>query len=395
MVPNLSRFPIAMVKGHGCEVEDADGKDYLDLFAGFGGPVLGHCHPDQIAAVTKQANKLWHVGNTFHTDPQTRLAEAIFKHGFGGQSYFCHSGADANEAAFKLARLYGEGKRHKIISASASFHGRSFAAMMATGQPKVREGFEPWIEGFTHVPFNDIDALRRAVDDSTVAIILEPIQGEGGVNVPGDDYLPAVRALCDERDVLLICDEVWTGVGRTGKWFAYQHWDVQPDIMTLAKGVGGGLPVGVMCAKPDVAAYFDPRKQGVVKHATTLGGNCLSMAVSAAIFETIERDGLLDHAKDVGDYAMEQLRLLARNLPMIRDVRGKGLFIGVELNLADENCTFKDVRNIVEAAMARGLLINGTQGNVIRLAPALVVTREQIDQGLTTLAAILRGDEEA
>ncbi|HEX7008454.1 MAG TPA: aminotransferase class III-fold pyridoxal phosphate-dependent enzyme, partial [Phycisphaeraceae bacterium] len=242
MTQNYARYPIAMVRGQGVHLWDAQGKQYLDLFAGFGGPILGHCHPELIDALTQQAQKLWHVGNLFHTEPQTRLAEAIATMGFGGQSYFCHSGSDANEAAFKLARLYGKarpgpsGPRYKVISTLKSFHGRGFAAMVATGQDKVRQGFEPLLPGFVHVPYNDAAAVEAAIDDHTVAVIVEPIQGEGGINVPDDDYLPRLRRLCDERDLLLIVDEVWTGCGRTGRAFAHQHWGIVPDIMTLAKG---------------------------------------------------------------------------------------------------------------------------------------------------------------
>ena len=269
---NYGRYPIAMATGHGVMLRDADGKEYLDLFAGFGAPVLGHCHPDLVEAVTEQANKLWHVGNLFHTEPQTRAAEAISRFGFGGRSFFCHSGADANEAAIKLARLYGKanpGKsagefgRYKIISCTKSFHGRSFGTMGATANPKVREGFGPHLPGYANVAYNDITAVEAVLDDETVAIIAEPIQGEGGVNVPDVDYFKQLRALCDDRDLLLICDEVWTGCGRTGKFFAYQHWLDEtsggPDIMTLGKGVGGGLAVGVMCASRASRSCTTPR----------------------------------------------------------------------------------------------------------------------------------------
>ncbi len=387
---NYGRYPIAIVRGAGCEIFDAEGKRYLDLFAGFGGPILGHCHPELVKALTEQAQKLWHVGNLFHTEPQTRLAEAIAKHGFDGRSFFCHSGADANEAAIKLARLYGQGKRYKIITTTNSFHGRSMATMMATGQSKVREGFQPWLAGFSHVPFNDLAAMRDAIDDETVAIMIEPIQGEGGINVPSDDYLPGLRQLCDERDLLLICDEVWTGVGRTGRWFAHQHWGIEPDIMTLAKGVGGGLAVGVMCAKERVADFYNVRKQGVVRHATTLGGNCVSMAVSAAIFNVIEREKLHERATELGEYAQGRLREMAGRQRVIKQVRGKGLFIGVELDV-NAGGWFKSATDVVNRCLERGLLINGTQNTVLRIAPALVVTREQLDEGFDLLEQVLAG----
>lgn len=400
MSPNYPRYPIAMVRGKGVLVYDADGKEYLDLFAGFGGPILGHCHPDQIAAVTEQATQLWHVGNLFHTEPQTRAAEAIFEHGFGGLSFFCHSGADANEAAIKLARLYGKAHRrdatgeygrYKIVSCTQSFHGRSYATMGATGNAKVREGFGPFLPGYTNVAYNDLAAVEAAVDDETVAIIAEPIQGEGGVNVPDPDYFKKLRAFCDERDLLLICDEVWTGCGRTGRYFAYQHWGITPDIMTLGKGVGGGLAVGVMCAKPDLAELFNARTQGGVKHATTLGGNCLSMASSAAVFEVIERDGLIEHAEAMGDYATDRLKRFAQSNPCIKEVRGKGLFIGIELDPSAEGAWFASGADVVNRVMERGLLINATQGTVLRLAPALVIEREELDRGLSLLEEVLGG----
>lgn len=400
---NLPRYPIAMVRGEGSLLWDADGRQYLDLFAGFGGSILGQCHPDLVAAVERQARSLWHVGNLFHTEPQTRLAQAIHRHGFGGRSFFCHSGADANEAAIKLARLYGKdrpgpnpgphGQRIKIISAAHSFHGRTFGTMPATGNAKVREGFGPMAPGFVHVPYNDLDAVRREIDGSAVAVIVEPIQGEGGVHVPDQDYFARLRSLCNEHDLLLIADEVWTGCGRTGQWFGHQHWlgaDSAPDVMTLGKGVGGGLAVGVMCAGPRCAPMFDVARQGGVKHATTLGGNPISMSVAAAVFEVIQRDHLLDHATALGRHALQRLRDFATGQPAIKEVRGRGLFIGIELDLAALAPRFESLAQLVEAAMIhKGLLINGTQGNVIRLAPALTITRQQLDDGLQRLQDLL------
>ena len=395
---NYPRYPIAMDRGEGCHVYDAEGKRYIDLFAGFGGPVLGHCHPDLVAAVTEQANKLWHVGNLFHTEPQTLLAEAIAKHGFGGRSFFCHSGADANDSAIKLSRLYGlanpasDGKpRHGLITANNSFHGRSFGTMVATAQPKVRQGFEPHIEPAKHVSFNDIEAVQAAIDENTVAIMVEPIQGEGGVNVPDEDYLPQLRSLCDERDLLLIMDEVWTGCGRTGRYFAHQHWGIQPDIMTLAKGVGGGLAVGVMCALDRVAKYFDYREHGGVAHATTLGGNCLSMAVSATIFHVLERDGLVERAAELGKYAIERMTKFAETCNAVREARGRGLFIGVELDPAD--AWFDTGADVVNKCMEHGVLINATQGTVLRFAPPLTISREDFDEGLDLIERVIAGEE--
>ncbi len=402
---NYPRHPIAMVRGEGSVLHDADGKQYLDLFAGFGAGILGHCHPDLVRVVTEQAHRLWHVGNLFHTEPQTLAAEQIFRHGFGGRSFFCHSGADANEAAIKLARLYGKkhpGKarsasstpgeaygRYKIISATGSFHGRSMGTMTATGQPKVREGFEPWPTGYVHVPYNNLPAITAAIDDETIAILVEPIQGEGGVNVPADDYLHGLRKLADERDLVLIFDEVWTGCGRTGRWFAHQHWNVTPDIMTLAKGVGGGLGVGVMCAGPRVADLYDAQKHGV-KHATTLGGNCLAMAVTAEIFRVIERDLLLDHAAALGRYAVERLLAFSKKCPAISAVRGRGLFIGIDLDPANATA-FTNAADVVNRCMEQGVLINGTQNTILRIAPSLTITRQQMDDGLDVMERAISG----
>ena len=404
---NYPRYPVAMVRGRGAMLEDAEGKSYLDLFAGFGAPVLGHCHPDLVEAVTQQAQRLWHVGNLFHTEPQTRVAEAIARLGFGGRSFFCHSGADANESALKLARLYGKHRpgeaagelgRYKVVACQRSFHGRSFATMNATANPAVREGFAPHLPGYGHVAYNDLAAVEAAIDEQTVAVIAEPIQGEGGVHVPDADYWPGLRTLCDRHDLLLICDEVWTGCGRTGKTFAYQHWlndgDQAPDIMTLGKGVGGGLAVGVMCAKDRVAELYNARSQGGVKHATTLGGNCLSMAVTARIFEVLERNGLTARAAEMGSAAVERLSRWATGREDVVEVRGRGLFIGIQLRPggADQpGGWFKSGAEVVAAAMDRGLLINATGSDVLRLAPPLTIEQQELDRGLDLLTEVIAG----
>ena len=395
---NYGRYPIALVRGQGCQVWDADGRQYTDLFSGFGATLLGHAHPDLVEVITQQANTLWHVGNLFHTDPQTRAAEAIHRMGFGGRSFFCHSGADANEAAIKLARLHGKANRgqsksehgrYKIISATRSFHGRSFGTMGATGQMKVREGFEPLPPGFSNVDYDDLGVIEMACDDETVAVIVEPIQGEGGINVPGDDYLPKLRQFCDDRDLLLICDEVWTGCGRTGRVFAHQHWGISPDIMTLGKGVGGGLAVGVMCAQPRVAELYNALTQGGVKHATTLGGNPLSMAVTAAVFGVMERDGLVERAARLGDETMQRLRDFARDCPAIREVRGKGLFIGIQLDPTQG--WFESVTDVVKKCLDAGVILNGTQNTILRLAPALTVSENELSHGLDVIERTIRG----
>ncbi len=395
---NYGRYPIAIVRGEGSRLFDAAGNEYLDLFAGFGACVLGHCDPDLVQAVNKQAQKLWHVGNLFHTEPQTRAAEAISKHAFAGRTFFCHSGADANVAAIKLARLYGQqhkgnapGGRYKVISTLGSFHGRSFGAMEATGQPKVYEGFGPLGPGHVHVAFNSVDAVASAINDETVAVLVEPIQGEGGVNVPGDDYLQQLRALCDERDLVLIFDEVWTGVGHTGRYFGHQHWDVTPDVMTLAKGVGGGLPVGATHITPKLAKLFDWRTHGHAVHATTLGGNGIAMAVTAALFDVLERDGLVERAAILGDKAIHRLNDFAIDQPIIKEVRGKGLYIGVELDLDAAGDRFVNAGAVVKACMDQGVMINAVQGNTLRIAPALNIPDDLFESGLSVVLDVLKG----
>ncbi len=398
MSVNYARYPVAMIRGEGSTLVDASGKEYLDLFAGFGASVLGHCHPDLVATVNDQAQKLWHVGNLFHTEPQTRAAEAISRFGFAGRSFFCHSGADANVGALKLARLHGQknkgnstGGRYRVISTLGSFHGRTFGAMEATGQPKVYEGFGPLGPGHVHVKFNDLSAVESAIDDETIAVLVEPIQGEGGVNVPDDGYLAGLRELCDKHDLVLIFDEVWTGVGHTGEYFGHQHWNVTPDVMTLAKGVGGGLPVGVTHVSPKFAELYDWRTHGHAVHATTLGGNCLSMAVTATIFEVLDRDQLVPRAKTLGQQITDRLNRFAESNPTIKAVRGKGLYLGVELDPSASGGRFESGGDVVKACMDRGVLINACQGNVLRIAPALTVEEDVLTRGLDIVEDVLKG----
>lgn len=385
---NYGRLPIVMARGAGSTLWDAEGKQYMDLFAGFGGAVLGHCHPELVRAATEQAGRLWHVGNALWTEPQIELAERLNKTAFTGQAFFCHSGLEANEAAVKLARLRGgdkSPKRWKILSLQKSFHGRSLAMIAATGNPAVKAGFEPGVPGFSQVEPGDFDALEKAVDDETAGIIMEPIQGEGGINLYPPDYAAKVRELCDRKGLTLIFDEVWTGCGRTGKWFGHQFFQtstgakVEPDIMTLGKAVGGGLPVGVMFAKPDVAKLLTPGK-----HGCTLGGNPICMAVSRTIFDVIERDNLLAHAASLGEHATARLRNEPKIKDKVAEVRGKGLFLGVELKAPPEK--------LVEKGLERGVLVNVTASKVIRLAPPINITKQQWDEGLDrvieTIAAV-------
>jgi len=377
---NYNRLPFVMARGQGTRLWDSDGREYLDLFAGFGAGIIGHCHPALVAAATDQAQKLWHVGNTFYTTPQIEFADRLTRTAFPGQAFYCHSGLEANEAAVKLARLHGNEsttgtKRWKTVSMNKSFHGRSLAMIAATGNPAVRVGFEPEVPGFTHVDLGDMEGLAAAVDSETAAVIIEPIQGEGGIHITPTDYIVELRRLCDERKVALIFDEVWTGCGRTGKWFGHQYFTtasgkcVEPDIMTLGKAVGGGLPVGVMWAKPEIAKLFVPGK-----HGSTLGGNPICMAVSRTIFDVIERERLTDNAATLGEYGMARLKSEKRIAPKITAVRGRGLMIGVELKETPEK--------LVEKGLAKGVLLNLTSKNVIRLAPPINITREDWDRGL-------------
>lgn len=372
LIGNYARMNYIMTRGEGSRLWDSQGRQYIDLFAGFGGAILGHCHPDLIKAANEQANTLWHVGNTFYTQPQINVAKWLNKTAYTGKAFFCHSGLEANEAACKLARLAGKPNgKWKIISFNRSFHGRSLAMIAATGNPKTRMGFEPVVPGFIQVAPGDIAALAAAVDDETAGIIMEPIQGEGGIHHYPAEYPAQVRKLCDEKKLALIFDEVWTGCGRTGKWFGHQYFaNITPDIMTLAKAVGGGLPVGVMFAKP---AFADLMVPGT--HGCTLGANPICMAVASKIFEIIHRDNLLDNALQLGALAVDRLSSSAALKGKIKEVRGKGLMLGIELAEPPQG-------NIVDKGLANGVLLNLTAGNVIRLAPPINIDRELFIQGL-------------
>jgi len=387
LIGNYARQPIVMERGQGPWVWDTDGRKYLDLFAGFGGCILGHCHPALVEAATTQANKLWHVGNTFYTEPQIELAERLNKFAFTGQAFFCHSGLEANEAAVKLARLRGNQKqpaRWKIISLSHSFHGRSLAMISATGNPAVKQGFEPMVPGFIQVEAGNFDALEKAVDNETAGILMEPIQGEGGINLYPEGYAARVRELCNKHGLTLIFDEVWTGCGRTGRWFGHQHFRdtsgavVEPDIMTLGKAVGGGLPVGILFAKPEIAALLVPGK-----HGCTLGANPICMAVSKTIFDVIERERLVDHAAELGEHGIARLKNETSIRQKVASVRGRGLFIGIELKQPPDK--------LVDKGLAKGIIVNLTAKTVIRVAPPINLDRGLWDQGLDLLVQTIVG----
>jgi len=357
--------------------------EYLDFTGGIAVNILGHCHPSVVVAIQKQAQRLLHVSNLYHIEPQIRLAKILVKNSFADRVFFCNSGAEANEAAIKLARkyskeTYGEG-RFEIISAINSFHGRTLGSLTATGQEKFQKGFEPLVPGFKYIPFDDVKALQAAINDKTCAVFLEPIQGEGGVRLPADDYLRKVREICDEKNLLLILDEVQTGMGRTGKLFAYEHYGMTPDIMTLAKGLGGGVPIGAMLATEKVASAFQPGN-----HASTFGGNPLVCAASIATIGAILEDGfLLDHCRRTGKHFISELRILKAKHPnIIKDVRGLGLMIGVELSI--------DGNQVVNECLERGILINCTAGNVLRFTPPIIIKPDEIDILINELHEVFR-----
>jgi acetylornithine/N-succinyldiaminopimelate aminotransferase len=375
LFPTYARTPLALVRGAGTRVWDADGKAYLDFFSSTVVTALGHAHPAIVRAIDEQARKILHVSNLHYCEPQARLAERLVTSSFADRVFLCNSGAEANEAAIKLARKYGHDHcdgRYEVVTVLGSFHGRTMATIAATGQEKVRTGFEPSMPGFRYAPFNDVEALEAAITPRTIAIMLEPIQGEGGVVAPADDYLCRVRELCDRNGLLLILDEVQTGMGRTGTLFAYEQADVSPDIMTLAKGLGGGVPIGAMLAAEPVAQSF-----AAGTHGSTFGGNALTCAVATAVLDTIAADGLLEHCRSMGARLRDGLERLAAKHGVIRDVRGRGLLLGVEL--ADPGAP------IVDRCLAAGLIINCTVSRVLRLTPPLIVREDEIAQALDIL----------
>jgi len=375
-----TRFPIALVRGKGARVWDADGKEYLDFVGGIAVNSLGHNHPEVIRAIERQARKLIHVSNLYHIAPQSELARELCRHSFADRVFFCNSGAEANEAAIKLARRYGGerlGGKYEVLSTYNSFHGRTLATLAATGQEKVRAGYDPLPPGFRQVPYNDLGAMEAAIDENTTAAILvEPIQGEGGVVLPGKDYLRGLRELCDRKNLLLIFDEVQVGMGRTGKLFAYEHYGVEPDIMTLAKALGGGLPLGAMLAREAVARSF-----GSGSHASTFGGNPLACSVGLAVLKSMLQGGVLKNCAKMARLLMSGLLSLKARLPVIREVRGKGLIVGVELE--------REGSKIVEDCMGQGLLINCTAHQVLRFLPPLIVGKKELEQGLAILEKVL------
>jgi len=376
VIANYGRLPRVITKGEGCYLYDADGNKILDMFPGWAVSAIGHCHPKVVEALRKQAGELLHIDNTFYSEPQGKLAKLLSERAFGGKCFFCNSGAEANEAALKLARLHTSEEKYKFITAEGSFHGRTFATMTATAQPKHHEGLLPLLPGFVYVPFNDVEALEKAFSDEVAAVMVEPIQGEGGINIGDAEYLRAICRLCDENGAVLIFDEVTTGIGRTGKWFAYQHYDVEPDIITMAKALGGGVAIGAMMAKEEVAASLVPGK-----HATTFGGNALVCAAAVAVIEAIEEENLLENANLLGRYTMDKLEMLKQKHSIIDSVRGVGLMIGVQLSISGAE--------IVDKCLENGLRINCTQGTVLRFMPPMIATKAQINQAIEILDNVL------
>jgi acetylornithine/N-succinyldiaminopimelate aminotransferase len=380
VIPNYRRYPVCLVRGENSWVWDTEGQRYLDFFPGWGCNLIGHCPPRVVEAVREQVGQLIHVPNTWYMEAQGAFAQALSERAMpGSQCFFCNSGAEANEAAIKLARAHGHASgRFKIVSMEDGFHGRTYAALSATAQPKYHAGFEPLVPGFSYVPFDDLDAVARALDDQTAAVLVEPIQGEGGINIPGPGYLPGLRTLCDERGVLLICDEVQTGMGRTGEWFAYQHAGVAPDMLTCAKALAGGIAAGVLIATRDVARTLQPGM-----HASTFGGNPIACRAGLATIETIEQEGLLERGRAIGERFRDRFEAMRRDWPaLIRDIRVLGTMIGLDLTI--------DATAVVAACLDRRLLINATHGHVVRLLPALTIGDDQIDEGCALLADVLR-----
>jgi predicted acetylornithine/succinylornithine family transaminase len=377
IVPNYKRFPICLVRGEGSTVWDDQGREYLDFFPGWGCNLLGHCPPRVVQAVQQQVAKLIHVPNTWHTEVQGQWAKLLSERSFGGKAFFCNSGAEANEAAIKLARLHTPEHRYKIITFRGGFHGRTYGATSATAQPKYHEGIGPLLAGFLYAPFGDLDAVAKLIDDETCAILVEPIQGEGGIRIPPAEFLPGLRRLADEHGLLLVFDEVQAGCGRTGKWFAYQHTGVAPDIMTLAKSLCGGIAGAALLTTAEIAQSLRPGM-----HAATFGGNPIAARAGIATIEMIEEQGLLSRAGQLGEAFRQRLGPLAGTLAIVEELRVCGLMIGLQLAV--------DGAPIVERCLEHGLLVNCTQQTVIRLLPAMTLTDEELDSGCDTLIDALR-----
>jgi acetylornithine aminotransferase len=381
IMKTYGRYPIVPVRGEGCRLWDADGKEYLDFLAGVAVNNLGHCHPKVVKALQEQAATLIHCSNYYQIPQQIELAELLCAISFADKAFFCNSGAEANEAAIKLARKYSREKfspeRYGIITAAESFHGRTMATVSATGQEKVQRFFDPLLHGFSHVAFDDLGALEAAITPQTCAIMLEPIQGEGGINVPSTAYMQGVRELCDRHQLLLILDEVQVGMGRTGTLFAHEHFGIVPDIMTLAKALAGGAPIGTMLARDEVAASFTPGT-----HGSTFGGNPLVTAAAVATIRAIQEEGLLNRAEEMGEYLHGELETLGARYPFVKEVRGIGLMIGMSLAIPGAE--------IVKRGHERGVLLNVTHDTVLRFVPPLTVSKQEVNRMIEILDGIFK-----
>lgn len=374
VMPTYTRVPVCLVKGKGSRVWDLEGKVYLDFFPGWAVSGIGHCHPIVVNAIKEQARKMLHISNNFLNIKQAELAKTISEASFPARIFFCNSGAEANEGAIKFAKKYGsETGRFEIITMKNSFHGRTLAAMRATGQDKFHQGFQPLMEKFLHADFNDLESVKKLVTDKTIAIMLEPIQGEGGVSVATRDFLKGLRKLCDEKDMLLILDEVQTGMGRTGKMFAYQHYDLEPDIMTLAKTLGGGVPIGAFVVSRKI------KREVLVAgmHGSTFGGNPLVCAASLAVFKAIKKEKLLTNTIRMGELLDQEFEKLKAKYPVIESTRGIGLMKGLKLKVPSAP--------YANEAREQGFLINATQGDILRIMPPMTVTAKEIKLGLKIL----------
>ena len=377
VVPNYRRYPVVLARGEGSYVWDIDGNRYLDFFPGWGCNLLGHCPEPVVRAIQEQVATLIHVPNTWYTEAQGRWAKLLSERSFGGQAFFCNSGTEANEAAIKLVRLHSPKGRYKIITFEGGFHGRTLGATAATAQPKYHEGLGPLMAGFVYAPFGDLEAVARLIDDETAAIMIEPIQGEGGVNIPPAGFLAGLRKLADQHGLLLVFDEVQTGCGRTGEWFAYQHFGVTPDVMTLAKSLCGGVAGGALLTTAEIAPSLRPGM-----HAATFGGNPLAARAGIAALEMIESENLLEHAQRLGEIFRQRLTDLQGQCDLVRDVRVVGVMIGVELSI--------DGTPVVQGCMDRKLLVNCTHNTVLRLLPAMNLSEQQAHDGCDILAQVLK-----
>jgi acetylornithine/N-succinyldiaminopimelate aminotransferase len=374
------RQPLVLVKGRGTRVFDSDGREYIDFVSGVAVCNLGHCHPRVVVALQKQAQRLIHVSNHYHNEPQINLAKALVQHSFADKVFFCNSGTEAVEAAIKLARRYArevlKEDRYEIVTMQGSFHGRTMGALAATAQDRFHKGFEPVPPGFRYVPFDDVPAVEEVINKQTCAVLVEPVQGEGGVNVPSDGYLKSLRELCDRNGILLMLDEIQTGMGRTGRLFAYEHADVTPDVAALAKGLGAGMPIGALLATEKAARALPPGS-----HGSTFGGNPLACATALASLEALIEDNIIIPAvESLGEYFLEGLRGLQKKYSFVKDVRGKGLLVGMELDFSG--------KDVVTSCLREGLLINCTMDTVLRFMPPLIIVEEEIDKLLQALDGI-------